>query len=980
VKTDHTTVGFFRKFPLLSWLGAILSFVVVPLFLVHSGLDSTLTLGYEAEKAEAFKKMNDRLNFLLSYSDDRHYFHKLLQNAFKKSLSSKDPLKEIARHIEQLKKKFPGSLRFIVWDAAGNPVESLTDEKGYRYVVKNLYALFSEVASHCRINYPGNPESLPVVKEKINLFRRYLGRFLVPSHLRLPYQAGVAGRCIEADTRNSFPLFWFHSEPELTVYCSLAGNITRKNYGLKHAVRILNNNDKFVSGIVKNSHVSPPLAKDESRDLMFELGKFENASLPQRETAEHLFSFKLLTPSVRGFCLVKKSDLPGGRPTEVKSRFLARGAFFAFIFAFIAYCYSLRVKKLRFSLRLKLALLFLYANGLPLLILGSIGYEYVQQQRDHLIQESHAANEQLLLDIDAGFDRYVDRLSKNVDERLQDLRKRFVRKAPDSMQTPVFKRFSDALGANELHVFNEKGKALVSYRSDNRIINQAILKLFAVGGIIFANQAADEQFEELVKESGSAISVGGQQVVQRGSDILNTLLTKLNKLAYFNFGSQVRLCYATLIGDETRSVFNSLMIVIWKEEQVQADYIKEKLHEFNSKDKTTRIGANFLFSGQLVFPNITRRHRLLPILQKAAALHVAYEENCELDNKSYLVTAISGRKLDKIALAAVKPMGEIEQQLEQLKFYMGFCIALTFIITAGIAFSLSNQFLEPVSELAQTVKQIGKRNFRHRADIRSNDEFGDLGKVFNTSIKELEDLEIGRVVQENLLPGNLLVHSGAEVYAKTVTMTRLGGDYYDFFTIDSSLSGIFMGDVAGHGIPAALIMAMAKSLVLLSGDERQSPELLLTSLHKMLYKLKSKTFKRMMTCQYLTINGLSGKVCLANAGHCFPVLVREQGQQAEYIEVIGTPVGISRRARYQNVEMQLHQGDTLILYSDGMLEAANAQNVSFGTDRFLQLCKTAWNSDLKAYYQAMYQANVEWSAKAEDDITIVIVRVGDIKS
>ncbi len=876
-----------------------------------------------------------------------------------------------------MKKRFPGSLRFIVWDAAGKPVEALTDEKGYRYLVKNLHTLFSEVANHCRINYPGNPETLPIVKEKINLFRRYLGRFLVPSHLRLPYQAGSAGRCIEADTRNSFPLFWFHSEPELTVYCSFAGNITRKNYGLKHAISILNNNDKFISGIVKNSHVSPFLAQDVTRDLMLELGKFENASLPQRETKEHLFSFKLLTPNIRGFCLIKKSDLPGGQPAEVKKHFLARGVLFAFIFTFVAFCYSLRIKKLHFSLRLKLALLFLYANGLPLLILGSIGYEYVQQQRDHLIQESHATNEQLLLDIDAGFERYVASLNKKVDERLQGLRKKFVKKAPDSSQTPLFKKFSDALGANELHVFGERGKALVSYRSDNRIINQVILKLFAVSGIIFANQTPEEQFEELVKEYGSAISVGGQQFIQRGSELLNTLLTKLNKLAYFNFGSQVRLCYATLIGDEVDSVFNSLMIVIWKEEWVQADYMKEKLQEFNSDDETTLIGANFLFNGQLVFPNIKSHHRLLPVLQKAAALQVAYEENCELDNKSYLVTAISGRKLDKIALAAVTPMSEIEQQLEQLKFYMGFCIALTFIITAGIAFSLSNQFLEPVSELAQTVKQIGKRNFRYRADINSNDEFGDLGKVFNTSIKELEDLEIGRVVQENLLPGNQLEHAGAEVYAKTVTMTRLGGDYYDFFIIDANSSGIFMGDVAGHGIPAALIMAMAKSLVLLSGNERQSPELLLTSLHKMLYKLKSKTFKRMMTCQYLTINGQNGRVCLANAGHCFPVLVRDQGQQAEYIEVIGTPVGISKRARYQNVDIQLQPGDTMILYSDGMLEAANEHNVAFGTERFLQLCKSAWSRDLQAYYQAMYQANVEWSAKAEDDLSIVIVRVGE---
>ncbi len=88
-------------------------------------------------------------------------------------------------------------------------------------------------------------------------------------------------------------------------------------------------------------------------------------------------------------------------------------------------------------------------------------------------------------------------------------------------------------------------------------------------------------------------------------------------------------------------------------------------------------------------------------------------------------------------------------------------------------------------------------------------------------------------------------------------MTRLGGDYYDYYIIDHDFAGILMGDVAGHGVPAALLMSMAKASVLLADEEQKhSPAALLGELHKVIFRIKSSKIKRMMTCQYFSINTL----------------------------------------------------------------------------------------------------------------------------
>ncbi len=969
----------FLKYRLMTWLGALFCFILVPAFLINEGLSSMLGLRSEKEQNRIFSEMDDRLSFLTRHADERHYYHSLLKRAFQRAASSGEPLKNFGSSIELLKKRFPGALRFIVWNSKGQVVDELTDEKSYRYIIANLYGFFSEIAGHCRSNYPGEPETLPIVEKRINLFRSYLGRFLVPHHLRLPFQAGERGRCILADSPDAFPLFWFDSGTSLTVLCSIKSTLF-DNPGVRHAVEILNREETPIkTGFIdmRNRGASISEFNDfEQRQIMIELGKFENAGLAHRPTENHLMAFKLLSPDLRGFCILKRRDMAIGYPDRSRAGILMRLLAAIAVTLGVAYCYTLRLPKLNISIRTRMALLFLYANGLPLMILGSIGHEYLQQREDALLSEAHARNERILQEIDSGYRRHKRALNRRTAAELKDFTIAVKNRLPDRNDLEALKKIVHSLDAEELTIFGEDGNTLVGYKRNRKPAGQTFVRMFATSAVSFANQTVGV-FSLRGEGSQNRLAITSNTIVNDHQSLLENLLNTLEMVELYSFGTELKLCYASLLGNREERRFHSALVITWRQEDAQAVYAAQQVKRSNLAGAADSFAAMAMSTGQIFARPGWNTDKLRPVMQKAMNLQSAHENYVVIRGQTSLITSIAGRQMDSIALAAITPTAYIAEDLQQTWHQILGLVILSMLIISAVVAALSKQFLRPVKQLAEAVRQIGQRNFSYRTSIDSPDEFGELGKVFNLTMEGMAELEIGRVVQEALLPDAGYHNQKIKIFARTATMTKLGGDYYDYLKLSENQTGVFMGDVAGHGIPAALIMAMAKATVLVNRHLLTDPAKLLSALHDMLFKLKSDGFKRMMTCQYLVFNDLSGEVQIANAGHCYPVIVGRRGCSSRLEEIIGTPVGIARKARYVNRQISLQPDETMILYSDGMIEATSASGEVFGPDGLLELAKSAWSSDLEQYYQNMFQANRAWAGTVDDDLTIVLIRFAE---
>jgi len=965
-----------RRWPLAFWAGAVFCFFVFPLFLIDVGLDSYLSTRKNLQKKEIFRQLNQRLDMLLQYSNSRHYYHALLKKTVEFANQSQDPLAYLNRALPHLKKRNPGIFRFIVWDKNGKTIDRLSDEKSYKYIVRTIHEVFVKATEDAEKNYPGNPSQISLVDKRINLLRSYLGAFFIPERLSLPFLRGILGECILASSKPEKSHFWYQIKDSFGIFANIHVDAIESNTYLKKMVFGLNRNPQQkircgIAELIKDRRLFTDKKLPYRRELLIELGKFMHTSESEVETANQLIVIKPVTPFVLGF-----AALP------VKNRLLnidlARGKILAgtiFIFAMIgsALGYFLFFSKF-FSIRYKLALLFLYANGLPLLILGFLGFEYLQQVKSQLLDKAQQQIRNLMTDMDTRFEIIVDRYQREVNQHCDWLNLLYEKKQIAPQHFSQFEKEILKLSPNDLILADAEGKFRIfrcsGKRADKFIANMGVNILRYAN----SNKVLPFKFfnDESLNDRGG--ETRAQALMSNSAMVFDEVLQRLKKIGPQQMAAEERFYYWNFIGNRMERKFDYLAMISWPQDYLQEKYLQEHLAGFNQNDLGIKFFAMIETNG-ITYPSDKIPSAIEKLFRRVFNLKVVRDDAISIDDRNFVAYGSVGKQMNRVALVGVFPFSSINDHISGLRMRLIIFACLSLILTTGIGVLLARQFLEPVKELQQGVKAIGEQNFRYRIPINSADEFGHLGSVFNQAIESLEDLEVAKIVQDNLFPLDPLRQNCLEVFGKSVSMTRLGGDYYDYFSIDNSYAGILMGDVAGHGVPAALLMAMAKASVLLANEElRHSPAALLSSLHQVIFRVKSSKIKRMMTCQYFSINTNEGTFKFSNAGHCFPVIIRDHGQSLEQISLVGTPLGITKKARYKDEEYRLEDGDVVVLYTDGIIETKNANGQEMGFDRFEKLLLSSFNHDLEAFYNAIFSGYLQWSPSAEDDITMVLFK------
>lgn len=237
----------------------------------------------------------------------------------------------------------------------------------------------------------------------------------------------------------------------------------------------------------------------------------------------------------------------------------------------------------------------------------------------------------------------------------------------------------------------------------------------------------------------------------------------------------------------------------------------------------------------------------------------------------------------------------------------------------------------------------------------------------------LREMEIARQVQSKLFPQTVPQMKTLEIVG-TCTQTRaVGGDYYDFVELGPSHLGLVVADVAGKGISAALLMAN------LQANLRSQYALALEDLPLLLKRVNHLFYENTEPSHYTTMffgcyHDDSRSLVYANCGHCFPLLVRTDGS-AQQLSSTATVLGLFPEWECQVSETQLLPGDILVLYSDGVTEAANEKEEEFGESRLRQIIQTNKNLPLGALLSKLLEDVFAFSAgKQSDDVTVILAR------
>jgi serine phosphatase RsbU (regulator of sigma subunit)/anti-sigma regulatory factor (Ser/Thr protein kinase) len=241
------------------------------------------------------------------------------------------------------------------------------------------------------------------------------------------------------------------------------------------------------------------------------------------------------------------------------------------------------------------------------------------------------------------------------------------------------------------------------------------------------------------------------------------------------------------------------------------------------------------------------------------------------------------------------------------------------------------------------------------------------------------ELRVARTIQQTLLPKELPARAGWEISAHWQPAREVSGDFYDFIHLDDGRLGVIIADVTDKGVPAALVMATTRTLLRAAAERLQAPGEVLARANDVLCPdIPPKMF---VTCFYAVIDPDTGLVRYANAGHDMPYLRRSPGG-VEDLRARGMPLGLMPGMPYEEKEIVLRPGDTLLLYSDGLVEAHNSQRAMLGFQQLRSLIEGhAGGSELIPYLIQQLAAFTGAGWEQEDDVTLLTVqRLADVSS
>lgn len=345
------------------------------------------------------------------------------------------------------------------------------------------------------------------------------------------------------------------------------------------------------------------------------------------------------------------------------------------------------------------------------------------------------------------------------------------------------------------------------------------------------------------------------------------------------------------------------------------------------------------------------------------------------------------------SIGIVIPQDELFSELNSVTKHLFYIGLIGYLIIFVLIIFFSNKITSPLRNFASATVDIGKGDFNaDLPDIKTKDEIGVLSNSFKlmqgklidyianlkttTAAKEKieQELSVAREIQESIIPHHFPKMKEFELFAILKPARDVGGDLYDFFMIDEDHLCFAIGDVSGKGVPAAIFMAITKTLLRAKASVEKKP-------NSILMKMNNELCKDNDTSMFVTfflgiLNIRTGELEYSNAGHNPPLIhVAKEGFNYFNIDK-NIPLGITENFELSINKIMLKPDDVFFLYTDGVTEAMNNDNVEFSEEKLVQTL-TAHKDESVTTLLKNLLFSVELhagGAEQSDDITMLIVK------
>ncbi|MGA2265383.1 MAG: SpoIIE family protein phosphatase [Phycisphaerae bacterium] len=356
------------------------------------------------------------------------------------------------------------------------------------------------------------------------------------------------------------------------------------------------------------------------------------------------------------------------------------------------------------------------------------------------------------------------------------------------------------------------------------------------------------------------------------------------------------------------------------------------------------------------------------------------------ENGNWCIAGYARMRQRHWKVTVVQPRSEFDQPLRNLAWQQAGIIAGVGIIGVLAAVMAAYRFIRPIRSLTAAGRRAAQGDWSARAEISTHDELADLAVTFNEMMPQLREraamessLRLAKEIQQHLLPQKSPTLAGLDVAGVNLPADQTGGDYYDFLDLSAwraETLAVAVGDVTGHGIPAALLMATARALL----RSRATPpgpleELMADVNHRLCEDSPSGRF---MTLLYALIDRKNRRVSLVSAGHDPIILFNPAAGEFQELAGDDIPLGIVPDRAFTSATFDhLPDGAVLVIGTDGIWETREAQTGEmFGKERLKDVVRTHGRQTAREIIDAILAelARFRGEARQEDDVTAVIVR------
>lgn len=322
-----------------------------------------------------------------------------------------------------------------------------------------------------------------------------------------------------------------------------------------------------------------------------------------------------------------------------------------------------------------------------------------------------------------------------------------------------------------------------------------------------------------------------------------------------------------------------------------------------------------------------------------------------------------------------------------------FIHVIVFLIFGSlISILVSRNLTQPFGEIIQTLRGVKKGQFDKKIQVASNDEIGYTGDIINEMTDGLierekmqKSLNLAREIQQSLLPKNNLKINGFDIAGKSIYCDETGGDYYDFIAIkdaDKPKIGVAIGDVSGHGISSALLMATVRSSLRQRASLPGSTANIISDVNRQLVK-DVEDSGQFMTLFFLALTKESRQLEWVRAGHD-PAIIYDPGSDSfSELRGSGIALGVDIEWIYEdNKKTDFSNGQIIFLGTDGIWEARNKKGEMLGKEPILNAIRQNASSDSTQIVDEIFQILNKFTAgvKIEDDITSVVIKMKNCPS